>query len=50
MGKNSRRDFLGKAIVLGSVAALPLEAFSFQSEATETPALPSLKGKKILFT
>lgn len=41
---------MAKAIAVGSVAALPLQGFSFPSEATETVGLPSLKGKKILFT
>ncbi len=48
--KNSRRDFLAKAIALSSAAALPFAGASFQSEADETILLPSLKGKKILFT
>ncbi|MFN2438531.1 MAG: twin-arginine translocation signal domain-containing protein, partial [Chitinophagaceae bacterium] len=50
MKKNSRRDFLAKAIAMGSVAAFPFKGFSFQSQTVETIALPSLKGKKILFT
>ncbi len=50
MKKNTRRDFLTKAIALGSVAALPLSGFSLPNDEEKAIVLPSLKGKKILFT
>lgn len=47
---NSRRDFLNKAMALGTVAvALPNLATSRPASET-TNALPSLKGRKVLFT
>lgn len=47
MNKN-RREFLTKAATLAGVAALP---FTSNSEAEAAPlALPSLKGRRILFT
>ena len=50
MTKNNRRDFLTKAIALGSVAALPFTGKGTVLEETEESPLPSLKGRKILFT
>jgi uncharacterized protein len=51
MYKNNRRSFLSKAIALSSAALLP---FSGDSKEHDEPAvtneLPSLKGRKILFT
>src|ERR1700754_5070662 len=40
-----RREFLSKAAALATAAALPL-----LSQATTPPVLPSLKGRKVLFT
>lgn len=45
---NSRRDFLTKALSIGAVAST-YNAFAI-TEAVNTPELPSLKGRKILFT
>lgn len=51
MIKNNRRDFLSKAIALGSAAVLPFAGIGKNPEAAEeTNPLPSLKGRKILFT
>lgn len=49
--KNNRREFLAKALALSSVALLPATGIGKQLEfAKENTPLPSLKGKKILFT
>ena len=48
MNTNNRRDFLAKAIALGSAVAIPLSSFS--GEKAQPKTLPSLKGRKILFT
>jgi uncharacterized protein len=45
----NRRQFLGKALALGSAAAV-VPDFSFAEEPSSGLALPSLKGRKILFT
>jgi type 1 glutamine amidotransferase len=51
MSTSNRREFLAKAIALGSAAALPFAAISNKTEETgEANELPSLKGRKILFT
>jgi type 1 glutamine amidotransferase len=49
--KNNRRDFLSKIAAVGSIALLPAvmkNSTGIDNEAQ--PELPSLKGKKILFT
>lgn len=50
--KSNRRSFLAKAAALGSLAAIPSVVLSKDKEQPQTPVtpLPSLKGKKILFT
>ncbi len=45
--KSDRREFLAKAAALATAAALPLIPHSAQAH---PPVLPSLKGRKILFT
>jgi type 1 glutamine amidotransferase len=51
MYKNNRRSFLSKALALGSAALLPFVSDSKEyDEQSETNELPSLKGRKILFT
>jgi uncharacterized protein len=51
MIKNNRREFLTKAMALGSVAMLPFAGMGNEPEPSkETNALPLLKGRKILFT
>src|SRR5436189_3335672 len=51
MNKTNRRTFLGKTLALGSAAALPLSTFANDEEIDSSqPALPSLKGRKVLFT
>src|SRR5450432_1781306 len=51
MIKNNRREFLTKAIVLGSAAVLPFTVIGKEPEQAEKPHdLPSLKGRKVLFT
>lgn len=51
MYKNNRRSFLSKAIALGSAALMPFAADSKeQDEQEDAHELPSLKGRKILFT
>jgi type 1 glutamine amidotransferase len=51
MYKNNRRSFLSKALALSSAALLPFVSDSKEyDEAEETKELPSLKGRKILFT
>jgi len=51
MYKNNRRSFLSKALALGSAALLPFAADSKEYDETgEANELPSLKGRKILFT
>jgi hypothetical protein len=51
MYKNDRRSFLSRALALGSAAFLPFTVNSReQQEEKETYELPSLKGKKVLFT
>ncbi|CAN5463420.1 ThuA domain-containing protein [soil metagenome] len=49
---NSRREFLSKAIALGSIAALPLSGMGMSGIESPDPVipLPSLKGRKVLFT
>src|SRR6478736_3459043 len=51
MNKNTRREFLSKAIALGSVAALPLAGMGMPVIENPDPLipLPSLKGRKVLF-
>src|ERR1041384_2319127 len=48
MYKNNRRDFLSKTLAIGAAAILPFTEESKLHEAL--PSLPSLKGRKILFT
>jgi type 1 glutamine amidotransferase len=51
MIKNNRREFLAKALALGSAAALPLAGISNETgEMEDNDALPSLQGRKVLFT
>jgi type 1 glutamine amidotransferase len=51
MYKNNRRSFLSRAIALGSAALLPFAGSSKEyNEQDETHDLPSLKGRKVLFT
>jgi type 1 glutamine amidotransferase len=51
MNKTNRRTFLGKTLALTSAAALPLSTFANDEEAdAPQPAIPSLKGRKVLFT
>ncbi|HEY6503421.1 MAG TPA: ThuA domain-containing protein [Chitinophagaceae bacterium] len=51
MTKNNRREFLTKAMALGSAAILPFKGMSNETDETEeTKELPSLKGRKVLFT
>src|SRR5688572_27694038 len=51
MTKNNRRGFLSKALALGSAAVLPFTGIAGPIEETEdVKELPSLKGRKILFT
>jgi type 1 glutamine amidotransferase len=45
----NRRQFLSKALALGSAAAV-VPDFTFAEEASSGLALPPLKGRKILFT
>lgn len=47
MKKNNRRDFLARALALGATATLPLAGFLAKPS---VKPLPSLKGRKILFT
>jgi type 1 glutamine amidotransferase len=50
MEKNNRRQFLAKAIAMGSAVALPLSAISKSVDADDSfKPLPSLKGRKVLF-
>jgi type 1 glutamine amidotransferase len=49
MQKNNRRHFINKAITLGAAALLPLSS-SAGAEDESVPPIPSLKGRKILFT
>src|SRR6185369_2784517 len=46
---NSRRDFLTKALALGAVAGIPVSTFGKEEEQNQA-SLPSLKGRKVLFT
>jgi type 1 glutamine amidotransferase len=52
MNKNNRREFLTKAIALGTAAALPFAGMAneMMEETEETKELPSLKGRRVLFT
>jgi type 1 glutamine amidotransferase len=51
MEKNNRRSFLSKALALGSAALLPFKGMSNEwDEPGAVKELPSLKGRKILFT
>src|SRR5258705_8599340 len=51
MYKNNRRSFLSKAIAIGSAALLPFAVNGKENdESYESNELPSLKGRKILFT
>jgi uncharacterized protein len=51
MTKNNRRGFLSKALALGSAAVLPFTGIAGAMEETEdVKELPSLKGRKVLFT
>jgi uncharacterized protein len=49
MTKNNRREFLTKAIALGTAAALPFAGMANEMM-EEVKDLPSLKGRKVLFT
>jgi uncharacterized protein len=49
MIKNNRREFLSKAVAVGSAALLPFASFA-GTETENTADIPSLKGRKILFT
>jgi type 1 glutamine amidotransferase len=46
--KNNRREFLAKAVALGSLAAIPFSGFG-NDKGPVADVLPSLKGKRILF-
>lgn len=48
MNKNNRREFLAKAVALGSAAVFPFTGMSNEEE--EYQPLPSLQGRKVLFT
>ena len=51
MNKDNRRSFLSRAITLGSAAILPFAIKSNEYEdAEQINELPSLKGRKVLFT
>lgn len=50
MTNSERRAFLGKALALGTAAMLPFTAKSKSLDDAPAPALPSLKGRKVLFT
>jgi uncharacterized protein len=51
MNKDTRRKFLSKAMTMGSAALLPFVVSGKEHTETEVAAeLPSLKGRKILFT
>lgn len=51
MNKNNRREFLTKAMALGSAAVLPFSGMSRELESpAATAGLPSLNARKILFT
>lgn len=51
MTKRNRREFLTKTMAIGSAALLPFSAMSTVFEQpSATAILPSLKGRKILFT
>src|ERR1700750_942838 len=49
--KDNRRQFLSKALAVGSAALLPLSGIAGNTESTnENNPLPLLKGRKVLFT
>jgi type 1 glutamine amidotransferase len=51
MVKNNRREFLTKAVAIGTAAVLPVASMGKDLEqAAAVNELPSLKGRKILFT
>ena len=51
MYKNNRRSFLSKALAMGSAALLPFVVDAKEADEQEkTKDLPSLKGRKVLFT
>ncbi|MBL7742411.1 MAG: ThuA domain-containing protein [Chitinophagaceae bacterium] len=51
MAKNNRRSFLSKTFAAGSAALLSFKGLAAgQEESEEVKELPSLKGKRILFT
>ncbi|MEI9808283.1 MAG: ThuA domain-containing protein [Bacteroidota bacterium] len=51
MTKNNRRSFLSRTLAAGAAAFLPFTGISNEYEETEEAReLPSLKGRKILFT
>jgi uncharacterized protein len=47
---NNRREFLTKAAALATAAAMPLISSAKSETVSSPPALPSLKGRKVLFT
>lgn len=49
--QTNRRDFLTRALAIGSAAAaLPVITSAKELHAAKPPVLPSLKGRKVLFT
>jgi type 1 glutamine amidotransferase len=51
MNRTNRRTFLGKTLALTSAVALPLSTLAKEEDIDALqPALPSLKGRKVLFT
>jgi len=46
----NRRDFLTRALTLGSAALLPTLAPARNNNEPGAPAIPSLKGRRVLFT
>ena len=49
MQKNNRRRFLNNAITLGAAALIPF-SLSAKAEDKSTPPIPSIKGRRVLFT
>lgn len=50
MKKSNRRTFLAKAIALSSAVSLPFSGIGKEEEIEKEETLPSLNGRKILFT
>lgn len=50
MKKSNRRAFLAKAMALSSAVSLPFSGIGKEEEIEKEETLPSLNGRKILFT